>query len=235
MSPCRMPYISVKEALFHAGLHHNTMVKINLIQAEDLEAGSPQELLKVDGIRVPGGFGDRGIEGKIKAVEMARWNKIPFLGLCLGMQCAIIEFARNVAGLTGAHSVEFYPETPHPVIDMLPGQNQNTPMGGSLRLGAYDCKVQPDTLAYRAYNREQIRRGIVTVTGFNSSYRETLAEKGLVLSGINEEDGLVEIIELKDHPWFVACQFHPEYKSRPGNPHPLFRDFIGSALRGKHG
>lgn len=230
----RDAYISINEALFHGGLYHNTAVKVRLIPAEQLETGSPETLLaELDGILVAGGFGERGVEGKINAIRIARESKIPFLGLCLGMQCAVIEFARNVAGLAGAHSTEFDPQTPEPVIDYLPGQREITRVGGSLRLGAYPCTIMEGTLAAAAYASKHITERHRHRYEFQNCYRDLFEKKGMVFSGIYEEAGLVEIIELRDHPWFVAVQFHPEFKSRLHRPHPLFREFIGSALRVK--
>lgn len=224
-------YISINAALDHAGLAHNVKVKTVLVPAEDLEQGDGIKVLnEVDGILVPGGFGERGIEGKINAVRKAREDKIPFLGLCLGMQCAVIEYARNAAGIEDAHSTEFNSETPGPVIDYLPGQKDNTRIGGTLRLGAYPCTIKKGTLAEKAYDKEVISERHRHRYEFNNDYMKLLEDAGLVFSGFNEQDNLVEMIELKGHPWFVACQFHPEFKSRPTNSHPLFRDFIGAAI-----
>ncbi len=230
----RDAYISINESLFHAGLDHDSGVKVKLISAEALETGDPEaHLAGVDGILVPGGFGDRGIEGKINAIRYARENKVPFLGLCLGMQCAVIEFARNVVGIKDAHSTEFNPATPGPVIDLLPGQEEITRVGGTLRLGVYPCTLKENTAAGDAYETATISERHRHRYEFNNSYKEIMGENGMIFSGINEEAGLVEIIELEDHPWFVAVQFHPEFKSRPQRPHPLFRDFIGSILKYK--
>ena len=224
-------YLSVNESLFHAGLLHGAAVRVKSIQAEDFESGDPEELLQgVDAVLVPGGFGSRGIEGKIKAVRLAREAKIPFLGLCLGMQCAVIEFARHVAGMEGAHSTEFDPQTPFPVLDYLPGQNNNTRLGGTLRLGAHPCTIKPGTLAWQAYGEKKIMERHRHRFEFNRKYREKLEQAGMIFSGFNEADALVEIIELPDHPWFVAVLFHPEFKSRPNRPHPLFHDFVAAAL-----
>ncbi|HOA35597.1 MAG TPA: CTP synthase [Bacillota bacterium] len=227
-------YLSVNEALFHAGWENNTAVKIKAIPAEEFETGDPVALLQgIDAVLIPGGFGNRGIEGKIRAARVAREAKIPFLGLCLGMQCAVIEFARHVAGLAGAHSTEFDSETSYPVFDYMPGQDNNTRLGGTLRLGAYPCKVKEGTLAWKAYGVERIMERHRHRFEFNNDYCGKLEAAGMVFSGINEETGLVEIIELPDHPWFVAVLFHPEFKSRPQRAHPLFRDFIAAALRRK--
>ncbi len=225
-------YISINEALFHAGLEHNVAIKTVLVPAEDLAEGEALEQIKAaDGILVPGGFGERGLEGKINAVRTAREQKIPFFGLCLGMQCAVIEFARNKAGLTGANSTEFEPDTSEPVIDYLPGQKENTRLGGTLRLGAYPCKIKSGTIAASAYNEELVQERHRHRYEFNNDYMAVLEKAGMVFSGINEEDNLVEMIELKDHPWFVAVQFHPEFKSRPTLPHPLFKDFVGAVIK----
>lgn len=231
----RDAYISINEALFHAGLAHDVIVKTVLVPAEDLESGKTDHLLDgVDGILVPGGFGERGIEGKVNAVRIARENKVPFLGLCLGMQCAVIEFARNVAGIKDANSTEFDSKTNGPVIIYLPGQEENTRIGGTLRLGAYPCSIKEGTLAEEAYKEEQISERHRHRYEFNNDYISVLEEAGLVFSGINEEDDLVEMIEIKDHPWFIAVQYHPEFKSRPTRPHPLFNGFIEAAKKNRN-
>lgn len=232
----RDAYISINEALFHAGHELNVAVKTVLVQAEDLETGTADQLLEnVDGILVPGGFGERGIEGKINAVRIAREKKVPFFGLCLGMQCAVIEFARNAAGLAGAHSTEFDPNTPWPVIVYLPGQEDNTRIGGTLRLGAYPCSIKEGTTAAAAYKEKTISERHRHRYEFNNDYIEALEDAGMVFSGINEEADLVEMVEIKDHPWFVAVQFHPEFKSRPTRSHPLFKGFIEAAIKKKNG
>ncbi|WP_031514234.1 CTP synthase [Desulfofalx alkaliphila] len=225
-------YLSVAEALRHAGLHHGTAVDIRWINSEDLERMPVADYLgDVDGILIPGGFGQRGIEGKINAIQYARENKIPMLGICLGMQLAVVEYARNVLGWKDANSSEFDAQTGHPVIDLLPEQKDINKMGGTMRLGRYECTLKPGTLAHRAYGRETIAERHRHRYELNNLYRSQLAEKGMVFSGILPDKELVEIIELPDHPWFLATQFHPEFKSRPYRPHPLFRDFIGAALR----
>ncbi len=225
-------YISINEALFHAGLAHNVAVKTVFVPAEDLEKGEAREQLRqTDGVLVPGGFGERGIEGKINAVRIAREEKIPFLGLCLGMQCAVIEFARNKAGIEGANSTEFDPHTPGPVIDYLPGQKDNTRLGGTLRLGAYPCTIKEGTMAASLYNEAVVKERHRHRYEFNNDFKSSLEDAGMVFSGVNEEDNLVEMIELNDHPWFVAVQFHPEFKSRPTRPHPLFKGFVGAAIK----
>ncbi|MFY9175077.1 MAG: CTP synthase [Peptococcia bacterium] len=225
-------YLSVSESLRHAGIFHDIAVKIKMISSSQFEnCQSPGELLKgVDGILIPGGFGDRGIEGKISVIRYARENKIPFLGICLGMQLAVVEFARNVVGLD-ANSSEFDPETPHPVIDLLPEQKNVNILGGTMRLGSYPCKLIPETKAALSYGEPEIAERHRHRYEFNNDYREKLGQQGMIISGISPDDKLVEIIELADHPWFVACQFHPEFKSRPNRPHPLFRDFIGAIVK----
>ncbi len=227
-------YMSVSEALQHAGIHHDTCVKVDLIYSGDLENGAkPGDFLQdADCILVPGGFGDRGIEGKLEAARYARENNIPFLGICLGMQLAVVEFARNIAGLA-ANSSEFDPDIPHPVIDLLPEQKNVVDMGGTMRLGSYPCVVKPGTKAHAAYQEELISERHRHRYEFNNEYREVLTSKGLVISGLSPDERLVEIIELAEHPWFVGCQFHPEFKSRPNRPHPLFRDFLGAAIEVK--
>ncbi len=229
-------YLSVYESLFHAGLASKTAVKVKAIPAEELESGDAAALLRgVDAILVPGGFGSRGIEGKIRAIRLAREERIPFLGLCLGMQCAVIEFARHVAGMDGAHSTEFDQETPFPVFDYLPGQDDNTRLGGTLRLGSHSCRVEPGSLAWEAYGEETIVERHRHRFEFNREYQSRLEKAGLRFSGFNDREGLVEMIELPAHPWFIAVLFHPEFRSRPDRPHPLFRDFIAAALKYRQG
>lgn len=226
-------YMSVSEALHHGGIANNAAVDIKWISAEAIEneqSDLASYLGDVDGILVPGGFGDRGVEGKLRAIRYARENKIPFFGLCLGMQSAVIEFARNVCGLTAAHSTEFNPDTPHPVIDLMPEQATVEDKGGTMRLGAYPCKVTENTLTYQAYQTEIIYERHRHRFEFNNAYREQLTDAGLVIGGTLPDGRLVEIVEVKDHPWFVGTQFHPEFKSRPTAPHPLFRDFIKASL-----
>jgi CTP synthase len=229
-------YISVTEALHHAGIVNDAAVDIKWVNAEELEAGSvsvKDAFSGCKGILVPGGFGDRGVEGKIMAIQYARENKIPFLGLCLGMQCAVIEFARHVCHMADAHSAEFAPDTTHPVIALMSSQVDVEEKGGTMRLGSYPCKVQKDTKTYAAYASELIHERHRHRFEFNNVYREELAAAGLVIAGTLPDDSLVEIVEVKDHPWFVASQFHPELKSRPNNPHPLFREFVKAALENK--
>lgn len=224
-------YLSVVEALKHGAIPHNTFVTIKWIPSEDLELEGNISLLKgVHGILVPGGFGDRGIEGKIAAIRYARENKIPFLGLCLGMQLSIVEFSRNVIGLKGAHSFELNPETPHPVIHLMPEQDGVTDLGGTLRLGSYPCVLKDGSRAHQVYHSEVIHERHRHRYEVNNAYREDFKKFGLELSGVSPDGRIVEMIELTEHPWFLATQAHPEFKSRPNRPHPLFRGFVGAAL-----
>ncbi|MDD3712302.1 MAG: CTP synthase [Candidatus Izemoplasmatales bacterium] len=223
----RDAYLSVSEALKHAGYHTDTEVEIEWINSAILTKDNIQDLfLNVDGIIVPGGFGKRGIEGMILAIEYARNHKIPFFGLCLGMQLAAIEFARNVCGLTDANSTEFNPTTNNKIIDYMPEQYQGINLGGTLRLGNYECVLQEDSLAKKAYNSDIIFERHRHRYEFNNHFKEMFKEKGLVFSGINPLIDVVEIIELKNHPFYIAVQFHPEFLSRPDKPHPLFKEFI---------
>ncbi len=225
-------YISIVEALRHGGFHHNAEVEICWVDAETIDPREVErKLAEFDGILVPGGFGVRGIEGKIHAVRYARKKGIPFLGICLGLQCAVVEFARNVAGLEGANSLEFNPDTPHPVIFLMPSQRKVKEMGGTMRLGAYPCRIKPGTRAYEAYRNDLAFERHRHRYEINNAYRDQLAREGMIFSGLYPDEDLVEIMELKSHPWFVASQFHPEFKSRPTRPHPLFRGFIGAALK----
>lgn len=225
-------YISVVEAMKHAGYTFDADIDIKWINAEHVNAENVAELLKeVDGILVPGGFGDRGVEGKILATQYAREQKVPFLGICLGMQLASVEYARNVLGLKGAHSSELNPETLHPVIDLLPEQKDIEDLGGTLRLGLYPCKLSEDSKAYEAYQDEVIYERHRHRYEFNNHYRQAMEQAGFIFSGTSPDGRLVEVIELKDHPWFVASQFHPEFTSRPTRPQPLFRDFIKASLQ----
>lgn len=226
-------YMSLVEALNHAGYNNDTEINIKWLSAEDLEENIDlnKEFENIDGIIVPGGFGDRGIEGKIKAAAYARENKIPFLGLCLGMHCAVIEFARNVAYLNEAHSSEFDPHTPHPVIDLLPEQKEVNDKGGTMRLGAYPCVLKENSIVHRAYGKEDIYERHRHRYEFNNVYRKHLEDCGLMISGVSPDERLVEIIELETHPWFVGVQFHPEFKSRPEKPHILFFDFVQACLK----
>lgn len=225
-------YISVVEALKHAGYAFNSDIDIEWINAEHVEADNVASLLKgVDAILVPGGFGDRGVEGKILAIQYARENNVPFLGICLGMQLATVEFARNVLGLKGAHSTELDADTEYPIIDFLPDQNDNVDIGGTLRLGLYPCKLKDGSKASKAYGKELVYERHRHRYEFNNEYREAMEAAGLVFSGTSPDGKLVEIIELPDNEFFVACQFHPELVSRPNRPQPLFRDFIGATFK----
>ncbi len=229
-------YISITESLRHAAVANETELDIHWVNAEEIEADDTDMdkiMAGVDGILVPGGFGNRGIEGKIKAIQYAREHKIPFFGICLGMQCAVIEFARHVCGMADANSSEFNPNSTHPVIDLMPEQIDVEDLGGTMRLGLYPCKVYPDTLTSKAYNAELIYERHRHRYEFNNAFREEIVGKGLVLGGTLPNGRLVEIVELpeSEHPWFLGAQFHPEFKSRPTNPHPLFREFVGAAVK----
>lgn len=227
-------YLSVVESLKHASIFNHADLEIKWIDSEEITEKSAGSILRdVDGIIIPGGFGSRGIEGKINAARYARENNIPYLGLCLGMQIAIIEFARNVAGLQHANSREINSSTPYPVIDFLPGQNEYSILGGSLRLGKYPCKLMKGTKAYEAYGRDEIEERHRHRYEFNNEYRDVLQKCGMVICGTSPNGSIVEMIELPNHPWFVACQFHPEFKSRPNRPHPLFMKFIEASVNNK--
>ena len=227
-------YISVVESLKHASIYNDTKLEIKWIDSEDITEKTAGTLLKgVDGIIIPGGFGSRGIEGKINAARYARENKSPYLGLCLGMQIAIIEFARNVCQLEKANSKEIDPATPYPVIDFLPGQNEYSMLGGTLRLGKYPCKLKTGTKAYGVYKSELISERHRHRYEVNNDFREVLSQHGMIFCGTSPNDSIVEMIELPDHPWFVACQFHPEFQSRPNRPHPLFMGFMHAAVAEK--
>lgn len=226
----RDAYLSVTEALVHAGIHNDVKVEIDWIKADDVNQDNVESLLKeADGILIPGGFGDRGVEGKIEAIRFARENKVPLFGICLGMQLAVVEFARNIVGLKGAHSSELNPDTEYPVIDLMPDQKDIEDKGGTMRLGLYPCKIHNHTRSKEIYGEDLIYERHRHRYEVNNEYRDQLVNAGLIISGISPDEKLVEIIELKDHPWFVAGQFHPEFKSRPNRPHPLFRDFIRAA------
>jgi CTP synthase len=227
----RDAYKSIGEALCHGGIAHQVKVNIDWVDAETLEHGDAREILgAADGILVPGGFGYRGIDGKVKAVEYARTHKVPFLGICLGMQCAVIEFARNVCGLEGANSTEFDPQTPYPVIDLLPDQRGVEDLGGTMRLGHYPCVLEPESLAIQAYQSEMVNERHRHRYEFNNIFRRQVQALGMRVTGTSPDYRLVEIVEILDHPWFVSCQYHPELKSRPNRPHPLFRAFVGAAI-----
>lgn len=224
-------YLSIVESLRHAGYQYNCEVEIRWIYAEDIEKLGPDKLLTgVDAILVPGGFGERGIEGKIATAGYARRNKIPFLGICLGMQCAVIEFARNVCGFTGANSSEFDPQTPYPVVHLMSEQENIANKGGTMRLGVYPCDIAAGTMVRSAYGQERIDERHRHRYEINNIYRPDLEKNGLKLCGLSPDKNLVEIIEIPGHPWFVGCQFHPEYKSRPNRPHPLFLGLVKAAI-----
>ncbi len=224
-------YKSIYEALTHGGIANDVRIKLRQLESEDIEKRGAEALLKgVDGILVPGGFGDRGIDGKIAAVRYARENEIPYFGICLGMQCAVIEFANNVCGLPEAYSSEFKSDTPDPVIHLMESQRKIHKKGGTMRLGAYPCELTDKTKAKKAYGKANIDERHRHRYEFNNEYREAMSDKGLVLSGLSPDGELVEIVEYPEHPWFVACQFHPEFQSIPMKPHPLFTSFIEAAM-----
>ena len=226
-------YKSIYESLTHAAASHDSAIDLLRIDAEALEAGGDavaRVLEGVTGIVVPGGFGERGIEGKIQAAGYARLNKVPYLGLCLGMQVATIEFARNACGLADANSTEFDLKTPHPVISLLEQQRHVHEKGASMRLGVWPTTITPGTLAAQVYGRKEIQERHRHRYEFNNDYREQMTSHGLVIAGTSPDGALVEMIELKDHPWFLASQFHPEFLSKPNAPHPLFRGFMGACL-----
>jgi CTP synthase len=224
-------YLSVHEALKHAGVHHGARVRVRWVDAEHMSyEEAVRELEQVDGVLVPGGFGSRGWEGKILACRVAREREIPYLGICLGMHVAVSEFARHVAGLDGANSTEMDPETPYPVIDLLPEQKEIEDLGGTMRLGAQAVELAEGTRAREAYDEPVIHERHRHRYEVNNELRPKLVDAGLVISGTFQEGRLVEVVELPDHPWFVASQFHPEFKSRPTRPAPLFREFVGAAL-----
>lgn len=230
----REAYKSVSEALGHGGIANDTVVNIKWIHSEEVTEDNYKELLKeVDGILVPGGFGNRGIDGKILSAKFARENKVPYFGICLGMQIAVIEYARNVLGLKAAHSTELDENTPYGVISLMPDQADIDEKGGTMRLGVYPCKLAADSNAMAAYNEELIFERHRHRYEFNNEFREMMEEKGLSITGLSPDGRLVEVVELKDHPWFLGCQFHPEFKSRPNRPQPLFREFIKAALQNK--
>lgn len=224
-------YKSIAEAFIHAGAANECQVHLQWIHSEDLDPDNIEAQLKdLQGILVAPGFGERGIEGKIAAIRYARENQVPFLGICLGMQCAVIEFARNVLGMTNAHSTEMLADTPYPVIHLQEGQRAVTHKGGTMRLGAYACALKPGSLASKVYGREQISERHRHRYEFNSEYLEAFEKAGMQASGLNPDNQLVEIVEVPNHPWFIGVQFHPEYKSTVDNPHPLFRSFIQAAV-----
>jgi CTP synthase len=224
-------YKSLHEALVHGGLENECRVELEYIDSEQVEQQGPEALLAhMDAVLVPGGFGDRGTEGKIAAIGYARKNRIPFFGICLGMQLAVIEYARDVAGLERANSIEFDKDSPHVVVDLMPDQRGVRNKGGTMRLGAYPCVLLPGSLAAQAYGTTEISERHRHRYEFANDYRDALTAAGLVLSGLSPDKRLVEMIELREHPFFVGCQFHPEFKSRPASPHPLFAGFVRAAL-----
>ena len=224
-------YLSVMEALGHAGVAHGRHVDMRLVDGEELDEGNVAEALAdTDGILVPGGFGERAFEGKIAAVRYARENGVPFLGICLGLQAAVCEFARHVAGMPDATSAEFGAEAAYPVIDLMPEQEDVEDKGGTMRLGAYPCRVLPGTRAFEAYGEEVVYERHRHRYEVNNAFRDALQEAGLTVSGVSPDGRLVEMVELADHPWFVASQGHPEFKSRPTRPHPLFLGFVSAAV-----
>lgn len=225
-------YLSVSESLKHAGYHHKRKVNIKWINAEEVNEQNVESLIsECDGLLVPGGFGKRATEGKLAAIKYARTHNMPFFGICYGMQLAVVEYANNVLGIKDASSTEINPETPNPIISLQRGRITDEDLGGTLRLGLYACEIQKGTLAYQAYQETLIHERHRHRYEFNNAYLETFENSNMILSGFNPEHQLVEMIELKDHPWFVAVQFHPEFLSRPLRPHPLFRDFIGATVK----
>ena len=230
-------YKSIYEALNHAGIANNAKIRFLKVEAEELEKGDPALILKeADGILVPGGFGGRGVPGKVRAVEYARTRKIPFLGICLGMQCAVIEFARNVLGWQDANSTEFDPDTAHAVIDLMAGQRNVTEKGGTMRLGSYPCRFRPGSRSAELYGVSETGERHRHRYEFNPAFRARLAEAGLAATGTSPDDRLVEVVELEaDHPYFIGCQFHPEFKSRPRKAHPLFNGLVAAALQHQEG
>lgn len=225
-------YKSIGESLIHAGIANETMVEVDYLDASEIDGENVAEKLgKYSGAIVPGGFGGRGIEGKIAAIKYLRENRVPFLGICLGMQLAAIEFARNVLGLKDANSIEFLPNGPDSIIHLMESQKSVEQKGGTMRLGTFPCQIAPGTMAHKAYGRESINERHRHRYEFNNAYRELFRTSGMKISGLSPDGSLVEIVELLDHPWFVACQFHPELKSRPAKAHPLFREFVAASLR----
>ena len=230
--PAQDSYKSILEGFIHAGAQNECKVKVELIHSENISSYSADENLKhLDGILVAPGFGERGIEGKIQTVKYARENKIPFFGICLGMQCAVIEYGRSVLGIEDAHSAEINPEAKNAVIDLMDNQIEVTEKGGTMRLGKYKCELKPNTIVSQVYGKKEIKERHRHRYEFNNSYLEQYEKGGMIASGKNPKTNLVEIIEIPNHPWFVGTQFHPEYKSTVDNPHPLFVNFIAAALK----
>jgi CTP synthase len=231
----------LNEALVHGGIANNCRVNVHYVDSELLEKEDLSQLSNFDGILVPGGFGERGIEGKIRAIRYARENNVPFLGLCLGMQLAVIEVGRNVLGLKDANSTEFNESTPYPLIylieewvdreDKIQRRDKYSNKGGTMRLGSYPCRIKPGSLAHKAYQQDMVYERHRHRYEFNMEYRSELERVGLEITGISPDEKLAEIVEFKPHPWFLACQFHPEFQSKPFRPHPLFREFIKASLR----
>ena len=230
-------YKSITEAFIHAGVENDARVNLKWVDVEEIErSGDASAVLSgCDGVLVPGGFGERGFEGKVASAGYARVSGVPYFGICLGLHCAVVEFARNACGLDGANSTEFEPDTKHPVIDLLPEQKSVVDMGGTMRLGGYDCHLVEGTRAHEIYGETDIRERHRHRYEYNDEYRQTLESKGLASSGIYRELDLVEMVEIPEHPWFVCCQFHPEFRSRPGVAHPLFREFVRAAVEHRHG
>jgi CTP synthase len=225
-------YKSIYEAIDHAGIEHHAQIRVGRILSEDIQREGPERLLSgYDGILVPGGFGERGVEGKVDAIRWARQRKIPFLGICLGMQCAVIEFARNVVGLGGANSTEFDKDTPYPVVCLLDEQQNITEKGGTMRLGAQIADLAADSRAAECYGGSQVQERHRHRYEFNNQYRKQFEAHGMTFTGTSKQGSLVEIVELPEHPWFVAVQYHPEFKSKPTQPHPLFSGFVQAAVR----
>lgn len=229
-------YKSLNEALIHGGIANNCRINLIYVDTEKIEHEGLGKLLDgVDGILVPGGFGTRGVEGKIKVIRHAREGGVPFFGICLGMQLAVVEFARNVCALEGSNSFEFDEGSPHPVIHLMESQKEMDDMGGTMRLGAYPCSIKEGTLSHKSYGTLEVSERHRHRYEFNNSYRDRIEEKGMIISGVFKDRDLVEIVEIKDHPWFLGCQFHPEFKSRPVDPHPLFSDFVAATLKMNEG
>jgi len=228
----RDAYKSIYEALDHAGIATGAQVRIQRIHSQSIEREGPERLLSgVDGVLVPGGFGERGIEGKVDAIRFARERGVPFFGICLGMQCAVVEFARDAVGLSRANSTEFDKDNPHPVICLLDEQKTITDKGGTMRLGAHPARLAPDSRAARCYQSEEISERHRHRYEFNNTYRQQFAAHGMQITGTSPDGLLVEIVEIVEHPWFVAVQYHPEFKSQPVNPHPLFAGFVAAAVK----
>jgi CTP synthase len=229
-------YKSIYESIDHAGIHHQCQIRTSRIQSSDIEEEGPERLLSgYDGILIPGGFGERGVEGKVQAIRYAREREIPFFGICLGMQCAAIEFGRNVIGLERAHSTEFDKDTPHPVICLLDEQRKVTQLGGTMRLGTQPCSLIKDSIAQRAYQADLIHERHRHRYEFNNVYRQQYEAHGMRFSGLSPDGALVEILELPSHPFFLAVQFHPEFKSKPTKAHPLFAGFVAAAIARRAG